>query len=732
MLQTDANNSYSLYEMDFYLCFGGVFVESKIHYRLSFVSLTLASAFSINAAIAQDGGDTAVDLGTMVVTASGFEQSIKQAPASISVITREEMQQKSISSLTDALTDIPGVDVEASAGKTGGLNVSIRGMPSDYTLILIDGRRQNAAGNITPNGFGETSTSFLPPINSIERIEVIRGPMSTLYGSDAMGGVVNIITRKVSDKWHGSVTADTTFETNKAGDSRKFDLYLSGPIIEDRLGLTLRGSKFKRDASEMEPTGDHGDSTISSRGPNPVEADIHSFGARLTLTPNNNHDIWLDFESSRQKYDNRNAQLGTIGVRGYEEYQRFNQDQYTLAHTGRLGWGTLDSSIMYSTRETLGRTIPEGTPGKTPGSARELESNNLVFDTKLTSLIGNHMLTVGGQYWKAEMKDGVAPAPYEHKQYALFAEDEWQITDSFAATFGLRYDHHDIFGSHVSPRAYAVWNVNDNWILKGGVGRGYKTPRLDQLTPGINGFRGQGTIPTIGTPTLKPETSTNFEIGAIYDTNNGFMVGVTAFHNEFEDRITSGIEVPNCSWADNPNRPGCVDHGYWPATDYFGQTVNVDKAITQGIELTTTIAITDALTLNANYTYLDSEQKSGADKGKPLSDASKHSVNAKLNWIVDDKLTTWVRGSYRSSRYRSDDHIREQLGNYKSYATVDLGAAYKISKNVTISASINNLFDKDFLEYANYTDSRGQAAYGPLYTNMKTGRNFWLSMNAQF
>lgn len=252
--------------------------KSKIHYRLSFVSLTLASAFSINAAIAQDGGDTAVDLGTMVVTASGFEQSIKQAPASISVITREEMQQKSISSLTDALTDIPSVDVEASAGKTGGLNVSIRGMPSDYTLILIDGRRQNAAGNITPNGFGETSTSFLPPINSIERIEVIRGPMSTLYGSDAMGGVVNIITRKVSDKWHGSVTADTTFETNKAGDSRKFDLYLSGPIIEDRLGLTLRGSKFKRDASEMEPTGDHGDSTISSRGPNPVEADIHSFG----------------------------------------------------------------------------------------------------------------------------------------------------------------------------------------------------------------------------------------------------------------------------------------------------------------------------------------------------------------------------------------------------------------------------------------------------------------------
>ena len=282
---------------------------------------------------------------------------------------------------------------------------------------------------------------------------------------------------------------------------------------------------------------------LSVVGPNPVEADIHSLGARLTLTPNRNHDFWFDIESSRQKYDNSQAQLGTIGVRGYTEEQRFNQDQYTLAHTGRFSFGTLDSSIMYSTRETLGRTIPEGTPGKAPGGHRELEANNLVIDTKLTSLIGNHMLTVGGQFWEAEMKDGVAPAPYEHTQYALFAEDEWQITNSFAATFGLRYDHHDMFGSHVSPRAYAVWNVNDNWILKGGVSRGYKTPRLDQLTPGINGFRGQGTIPTIGTPTLKPETSTNFEIGAIYDSNNGFMVGVTAFHNDFKDRISSGVST---------------------------------------------------------------------------------------------------------------------------------------------------------------------------------------------
>ncbi len=124
---------------------------------------------------------------TMVVTASGFEQKVTDAPASITVITREDLEQKRVASIADALSDVEGVDVGGSVGKTGGLNISMRGMPSDYTLVLIDGRRQNNVGNVTPNGFGETSNSFMPPVAAIERIEVIRGPMSTLYGSDAMG-----------------------------------------------------------------------------------------------------------------------------------------------------------------------------------------------------------------------------------------------------------------------------------------------------------------------------------------------------------------------------------------------------------------------------------------------------------------------------------------------------------------------------------------------------------------
>ncbi len=154
-------------------------------------SLSLLAAAVVLSSQTIHAQETTTDLGKMVVSAAGYEQKITEASASISVLSNEDLQKKRYSNLAQALGDVEGIDIGQGTGKTGGLNISFRGMPSEYTLILIDGRRQNPAGNVTPNGFNETSTSFMPPMSAIERIEVIRGPMSTLYGSDAMGGVIN-------------------------------------------------------------------------------------------------------------------------------------------------------------------------------------------------------------------------------------------------------------------------------------------------------------------------------------------------------------------------------------------------------------------------------------------------------------------------------------------------------------------------------------------------------------
>jgi outer membrane receptor for ferrienterochelin and colicins len=709
---------------------------------LPHTALSLLLALPAAASVAQTTDGGTLRLSPLVVSASGFEQDIQDAPASISVITREELEDKRVSSLADALRDVEGIDVMSSAGKTGGHDIRMRGMPSEYTLILIDGRRQNAAGNVTPNGFGETQTSFMPPVEAIERIEVIRGPMSTLYGSDAMGGVINIITRKVPQQWGGSVTVEGTFnQDSDFGDSRALELYTSGPVVQDLVGLQLRGRIFERDASDLTYRDASGNPIeVSQRGPSPVEADIYSLGGRLTFTPGKEHDLWLDAELSRQKYNNDEGQLGSLDdpngrIQGYADTLRFEREQVAIGHTGRFSSGTLESSLMHNTTETIGRTIPGGTaggdygnpfpgfPNMIIGSPRELKSTNLVLDSKFVAPIGDHVLSVGGQWLDAEMTDGLATGKFTQTTWALFAEDEWYLRDDLSLTVGGRYDHHDSFGGQISPRAYLVWNTTERWTLKGGVSRGYRTPSLNDLHEGINGVTGQGTIITIGSPDLKPEISTTSEFAVQYSLPNGFMTSATLFNNDFDDKIATG---PDIVITGHPTIPDGT----------YSQKINVDKAVTRGLELATRIPLAPAWVLSANYTYTDSEQKSGADKGNPLTDTPKHMVNANLRWQTIDRLSAWLRGEYNSERYRSRTAVRgapsyADLGDFKAYALFHLGGSYQATTNLTLHATVYNLLDKDFVDYRAY-DVSGTPTYGNVYANSEPGRRLWLSANLRF
>src|SRR5690606_31715939 len=182
---------------------------------------------------------------TVVSSAAGYEQKITEAPASISVISQEDLQKKPYSNLLDAVKDLEGIDIGETTDKSGQGSVSIRGMGADYTLVLIDGKRQNNNGDIYPNDFGGLQFANIPPMSIVERIEVIRGPMSTLYGADAMGGVINIITKKVTNEWTGSISHSKTIQSKSEwGNKDTTDIALMGPLIKDKLGLSLRGSYY--------------------------------------------------------------------------------------------------------------------------------------------------------------------------------------------------------------------------------------------------------------------------------------------------------------------------------------------------------------------------------------------------------------------------------------------------------------------------------------------------------
>jgi outer membrane receptor for ferrienterochelin and colicins len=674
----------------------------------------------------------------LVVTASGFEQVTRDAPASITVLGSDDLRERRYTSLAHALVDVEGVDIDSSAGKTGGLNISMRGMPSDYTLVLIDGRRQNSPGNVTPNGFGETSTSFMPPADAIERIEVVRGPMSTLYGSDAMGGVINIITRRIAPRWSGSATFDGTLQgDSQFGNDGKAAFFLNGPVVANRLAIALRGSSFHRQASNLSYVDQSGEPIpIAGIGGSPGEADIRTAGLKVSATPHSHHDLTFDVDGSWQTYDNASSGLGTVDtpdrIGGYLPRQNYNRYQAVLAHSWRTAFGVFDSDLTRNTTETVGRTIPFiATRPDDAGMPRTLEGTNTMLNSKFLTVQGAHTLTVGGQIWYARMVDGVAENPFEFTQNAVFAEDEWRFAPGLAMTMGLRYDHHSTFGGKPSPRVYLVWNPAQRWTIKGGLSRGFKTPRLEQIADGINGFGGQGRIPLVGSPGLKPETSTSAEFGVHYATGV-LSGGITVFDNKFQDKIASGEGLPNCSFAASPNRPDCADYGYWPDVDRFGQSINVDAAVTRGVETNVRIVFGPRVALTSNYTYTDSEVKSGEGLGRPLMDTPKHMANANLRFQATGRLSTWLRAEARGQRDRGTTDAALALGPYRAYDVYHLGAAYEVSRNLTINATIYNLANRNFLQYLAYTPASGPVQYQSMYRNRQEPRRVWLSANVKF
>ncbi|MBB6598612.1 TonB-dependent receptor [Luteimonas sp. MC1825] len=777
---------------------------------------------------ATDAVGDPVDLDRVVVTATGFEQKLTEAPASISVITREELAARPYTTLVDALRDVEGIDVGMeTTDKNGQGSISMRGLPSEYTLVLIDGRRQSNVGQLYPNNFGGGQFSFMPPLDAIDRIEVVRGPMSTLYGSDAMGGVINIITRRIGREWTGSFTQGFTLQQeDEFGDARTTDVYLSGPLVKDVLGLTVRGSWYDIDESMPEwdplplPDGSLWERTLGFGGGGKQVANTSwNSGIRLSLTANENHDLWLDYDIARQKHDNTRGQTGTLdGIDslwrsgnatladgssrrvvqprvGYTPYQRYERDQLALTHVGRWAFGTSQTSLTRHTTSNLGRSLPltiaergelqdlwndvcarraqaaycnNGTgaagiasSGLTaeerarleaflPRPLRVMELDGHVLDTRLDMGFGDHQVTVGGQYNDTDMEDGVFGmdgagfrdgTTQTHRQWALFAEDNWALTDRLTATLGVRYDRHNMFGSQVSPRAYLVWAANARWTVKGGVSTGYKTPRPDQLFPGITGFGGQGVSPFVGSPDLQPETSRNYEL-AVYHDAGRYGFDATLFFNRFEDKIASGDNIPNCEVA--PAGGGyCVDIGPgWAALGYntFSQSINIASAETRGVELAGRVDLSERWLVRGNYTWTKSEQTSGDDRGNPIAgNPAEHMLNANLGWRATDALTLSLIGEGRYDRYRDTllpgvTSVSERtVRHYDNYTVFHLGANWKATDALTFNARINNLTDKDFVSQSCLL-ATSQAEYTCVddYAVKEKRRSLWLSVNYRF
>ncbi|MFE3838400.1 TonB-dependent receptor plug domain-containing protein [Pseudogemmobacter sonorensis] len=662
----------------------------------SALSLLMTLGIAMGGAARAQTLDTEEDaqlLGTIVITASSIATTVQDAPASITVIDSTTIQETGSRDLRDVLRTIPGLNLSRTNGGESG-TVSIRGLSASRTLVLVDGKRISSGGAMLRDYQGDLS---MVPLDSIERIEVVRGPMSTLYGSDAMGGVINIITKKNTDYWSGSVTTDFGFaERATTGDNRKISAFVSGPVGEN-VSFSAWGSVSDRETpTAFTYTNDAG--TVTSV-PGGGGAAVKTIGGRLTWNPTDNTEWSFEASTTEEKYHEAD---------GAHDSNLLGKDSIALMNEWQLGTGTLSSYLRFE------KSSNEAWNGTTLSWRDPIEYETTTFETRYTDFttFGAMQLeyTFGGLIAHDKLVDAtnVAASPVsEVDTWALYTEGRLDVTDRLSLTGGLRLDHHDKFGEHVTPRIYANYDLGDGLMLKAGYAQAYVAPSLRSLNPDyIISSRGNGCRPypgpcrIVGNPDLDPETSDNYEIGLNYQGDT-LSWELTAFYND----VTNMIGARNT---------GTID----PATGFvLFQSDNIDEGKTAGIEGGLSWDVNNDLTWTNSFTYIaKSEFKYDfLETSFPMATTPEWNITSSLAWQASDKLNLSGTVTYvgKQANLVTSASVSAEAGadravaagqNSKAYFLVDVAASYDLTDSTRLNVGISNLFDEQPVDEVVYRE----------------------------
>lgn len=589
----------------------------------------------------------------IVISATQTAHNRLSAPASVSVVTREELEKRPVNNLADAVRYLPGVQISPSS-TYGRKEIKLRGMDSDYTLLLINGRRVNSREALTSNYANDFDLASIP-MAAIERIEVIRGPMSSLYGADAMGGVINVILRQPSNTTEAGVAYTYEHPTEgESGDNHTASSYISGALIED----TLLGNLIVEGSDQAPWTSDQ---TVYSNTDALEKRQNNSALGTLSWLIDDRQTVDLDMS---YRSDDRKATWNNSGVSFPTNIQEMERWTLGLSHTGN--WDAFDTRVRYY-HEDVDLMDDSEIMTTLRGKKGDVQQTNDTVDGQISTLLGSHRLTVGGELRRTELEHNQnLGSSVEVDQQAVYLQDEFSL-GALDITLGGRWDEHDSFDGEFSPRVYGVYNLSENWVIKGGAGKAFKAPSIYQLDDSYSVLACRGLCRLVGNPDLKPETSTSYELGTLYQGER-LEAGIMFFDNEIEDMIYTD------SWR----------AGYRPSVMTY---TNVDEARVKGYELQGRYAFNDAVGLRANYTYVDSENR---DTGETLRNTPQHMANLGLDWQVLPKLSTNLDYQYTGSQllYVSAAKPNEESG---AYHTLSLGARYQATPELALKAGVNNL-----------------------------------------
>ena len=726
-------------------------------FTLAILPLALISAFSH---AAEEKAVEQAEVDTVYVTA---EKQLQQS-LGVSRISKDDIDKRpAANDISEFVRTMPGVNLtgNTATGQRGNKRqIDLRGMGPENTLILIDGKPVNSRQSERISMRGERNTrgdSNWVPVEEIESITVLRGPAATRYGSGAMGGVVNIVTKKVSKEFKGQVNLYANQpQDNKEGATRRIGFNLSGPIIQDTLGFRIYGNLNKTDADAADINAGHGnDSAAGVEGVR--NKDI---AGRLQWKISPAQTLILDSSYSRQgniyNGDTQNSNPRSALVNSLAdskaETARLYRSAYSLTHDGAWDWGDTKNVISYE--RTVNSHLPEGLAGGPEGSYTGLDFvqsrlKNLRFSSEANipfKLGVDNVLTVGAEFTDSKLDDpasntqgfkdqgktdafnGISATrggKASQRNWAAYVEDNISLTDKTHLIPAIRFDHNSDSGRNWSPALNFSHQIGENWLVKGGIARAYKAPNLYQTNPDFILYtRGQGcplNAPNsvrcyyMGNGNLKPETSINKEIGLEFN-KNGWQASATYFHNAYRNKIVIGDQLIATS-----------NIGNW-----LLQWENTPKATISGIEGNLVIPLHDTLKWSNNFTYM---HKSEDYQGNPLSLVPKHTINSTLSWTPNERFdanltfTHYGRTKPRSVAVNrleqngnpragvaalSSEHSQTQVGSYGIWG---INAGYNWNKRVAVRGGISNLFDKKLYRTtagAQTYNEHGRAFYGSL------------------
>ncbi len=638
----------------------------------------------------------------VVVTATRTENDVKKVPASTQVITQEDIKRGGATSVRNALSMYANI-FQKSKVRGGGHDIIIRGMETKHSLVMVNGRR--ISNEADANGLGNAMSLDRININDVEKIEIVRGPSSALYGSEAMGGVLNIITKPSKEQ-----TLLTGLEHTSEDTSHWWHAD-TGRIGNFSMTLDARFNKINRSmldtATESDPYGT-----------------AQTYNASLNYYVNDHSYVnaYMDYYSQHLKTDMGTPAMkpitlttssGKMSLSGQAMLEgtgskAFKQKNYGISWNGKtdkndwqiqaymskFNWSTTSNT------KVLGSIPPAGMEGmfnyllqqKNTYDFNHDEHNMWAIEGRDSLRVNDHhRVTFGAEYVKDKVagtglgkngdgvhnitENGTTKSSSEKtlSSYAAYLQDEIEYGKWFIVP-AIRYDHHSAYGSHTSPKIGVTYNATDHFRIKANYGDGFKAPSVSQLYYDLDMEMGRGNwVHLTGNPNLKPEKSKSWDLGVEAEFGKGYG-SLTYFDNDVDNLIAS---IPKGKDSNGHNL-----HRY----------ENVNKARIKGLENTLGYRFNDTLEFKVTSTLLDAKDTSA---GKDLTQRARLSQIYQL--IYDDHKDTgwsavlWNQLDYKFVTGKAWEHGESVK---KSYSLTNFSLTRKVNKDTRVYGSVQNIFDK--------------------------------------